>query len=116
MTSKPLDLAMRYMEIFFAGRDPDELGPLFSSNFSFQGPMYRFDNAAAYIESLKQAPPQDCNFTLIESFERDNKVCLIYRFSKPDISEVMAQLFTIESDRISRILLIFDSQPFTRAN
>jgi hypothetical protein len=40
------------MEILFSGERMDELGLLFSDEFTFKGPLYEFSSGDAYIKSL----------------------------------------------------------------
>jgi hypothetical protein len=44
--------------------------------------------------------------------ESDKHVALFYDYQKPDRTMQIAQLFRIEDERISDILLIFDSRGF----
>lgn len=112
---RPLDLAMKYMEIFFSGDDLDELGPLFAPEFTFRGPFFSFDSGKEYIRSLKKDPPKDFDYTIIRSFEDESSACLVYQFSKPGVSVPMAQLFECRNGKISSILLIFDTRAFSEA-
>ena len=109
----PLDIALRYMEVFFAGGDIEALRPLLADDFRFEGPFYTFDSADAYIDALKADPPEDFAYTLINVYEGPSSACLIFEFSKPGIRIPMAQLFEIKDDRINKVLLIFDTGAFT---
>ncbi len=110
---KPMELALKYMEIFFSGGDIDELTHLFANDFTFRGPFYEFDSAEDYIRSLKSDPPNGFAYEMINSFENDSSACLVYQFRKPGVSVPMAQLFEIKNDKISKILLVFDTGAFT---
>lgn len=110
---EPLDLALKYMEIFFSGRDIGELRPLLSKDFSFQGPFYTFTTAEDYITSLSADPPKDFEYEIIQTFENESHACLVFQFSKPGVSTPMAQLFRISEGKICRILLVFDTGVFT---
>ncbi|HJP17661.1 MAG TPA: hypothetical protein QF468_03285 [Nitrospinota bacterium] len=109
-----MDLALRYMQIFYSGKNIDRLYQLFSDDFSFSGPLFQFDSAKGYINSLINDPPEGLAYKIIQSFESESSACLVYKFSKPGISCVpMAQLFETEKDKIKKITLIFDTQSFT---
>ncbi len=110
---KPLELANKYMEVFYSGESLDDLHQLFANEFSFKGPFYEFDTAEAYIESLKLNPPKDFNYKIIESYEKEESACLVYQFSKPGVSTLMAQMFEVTNEKISTILLVFDTASFT---
>lgn len=110
---KPLDLALKYMEIFYSGKNIERLNQLFSDDFSFYGPLVQFDSAKDYVNSLINDPPDGLNCKIIKAFESDSSACLIYEFSKPGICVPMAQLFETKNDKISKIQLIFDSKAFT---
>ena len=107
-----LRLANRYMEIFYSGQSLHRLAELFDESFIFEGPFYRFDNANDYLASLHASPPAKFNYDIIQSYQNANSACLVYRFSKPGIETIMAQVFEMNNNRICRIRLIFDSAVF----
>ncbi len=108
----PLELVHRYMEIFYSGEKLDRLEPLMHDDFKFRGPFFKFNSSRDYIESLRAEPPLNCSYKIIEEFENNNTVNLIYTFAKPGITTIMSQLFRIRSNRIEEIHLIFDSAAF----
>lgn len=109
-----MDLALQYMEIFFSGENIGEMVHLFSDDFKFRGPFYSFDSAEDYVGSLQSDPPEGIEYEIIHSFENDSSACLIYQFMKPGISTPITQVFEIDSGKISKILLIFDTGAFTK--
>ena len=87
-----MELALKYMEIFFSGGDIDELIHILAYDFAFRGrPFYEFDSAEDYIKSLKSDPPNGFEYEMINSFENDSSACLVYQFRKPGVS-VMTKL------------------------
>jgi hypothetical protein len=111
----PLDLARKYMAILFEQGDLSELDQVLANTLYFSGPFYEFHTANAYIEALKSGPPRDFQYEMIAAYENDTTACLMYQFQKPGVSVPMAQYFEVKDDRISRILLVFDSAPFIQA-
>ena len=109
---RPLELALQYMDIVFRGKNMDALRPLFASDFTFKGPLYEFDTAEGYIQSLASDPLEGFDYQIIRAFEEESSACLVYQFSKPGVSVPMAQLFEIREDKISKILLVFDTGAF----
>ena len=109
----PLELALKYMEIFFSGKDFEELRHLFAEDFTFRGPLYEFNSAKDYVHSLKLDPPREFTYEIISSFEDSSSARLVYRFNKPGVSTLMAQLFEVSDDKISKIVLVFDTGAFT---
>lgn len=109
---KPLELALKYMEIFYSNTDIADLDQILAADLSFEGPFFQYDCAANYLESLRDDPREGLAYKLIHSFEDSSSACLVYQFSKPGISIPMAQLFEIEDGKISRIVLIFDTAAF----
>lgn len=63
---------------------------------------------------MKEAPPKNFEFDIIESFENELSVCLVYQFSKSEISTPMAQVFKIADNKITEILLVFDTKAFKK--
>ncbi|WP_455197484.1 hypothetical protein [Kaarinaea lacus] len=107
-----LGLALRYMEIFYSGKELDRLEEILHDSLQFRGPLYQFDSARQYIASLKDDPPTDCSYRILHTFEKDDTVNLIYDFSKPGITTTMSQLFKVVDNKIAYIKLIFDSEVF----
>ena len=109
----PLELAKRYMAIFYAGEPLDDLRPLVSDDLSFKGPFLECHSAYEYIASLKSDPPKGCGYVVLHEYESDTSACLIYQFSKPGVTTPMAQVFGIRDGKIAEIQLIFDTRVFT---
>ncbi len=108
----PLELAQQYMDIIFLGGEIENLRPLFTPEFTFNGPFYTFESAEEYIVSLKADPPEGFQYQIIRSYQDESSACLVYQFSKPGIRTMMAQLFEVHQDKISKISLIFDTKAF----
>lgn len=111
---KPLDIALQYMDIFFSGRDLDRLYDILADDVKFSGPFYKFESARDYIESVQLDPPAECQYTLVQVFENGPFVNVIYEFSKPLVCAHMSQLFEVRNDKITQMLLIFDTGRFTQ--
>ncbi len=84
-----------------------------TDNFNFNGPFYQFDSAEAYITSLQADPPKGFKYEIIRSFENESSACLIYQFTKPGVCTPMVQLFEVKERKISKVLLVFDTQTFS---
>ena len=108
----PLKLAKIYMDIVFGNGDIEELLMILSDNFTFEGPLYKFDTPQGYVQSLQLDPPKDFKYKIIKAFEDESSACLIYQFSKQNLNLPMAQLFEIEGNKIKQITLIFDASAF----
>lgn len=109
---KPLDLAMKYMEVFFSGRNIEHLDQLLARNLTFEGPFCKFSSAGEYLDSLRRDPPEGMRYKILKSFENESCACLIYQFAKPGVTVPMAQIFEIEKNKIRKIILIFDTGLF----
>ena len=107
-----LHIANQYMEIFFSGENLDRLRDLLGDNFHFKGPLFEFDSADAYVKSLKDSPPKNFNYKILHRYDAKDSVCFIYAFSKPGISTHMIQRFAFKNQKITDILLIFDTADF----
>ena len=109
----PLDLSLHYLEILFSGKDLDRLETILHEELQFRGPFYQFDSAQEYITSLKTDPPLGWSYKIIHAFEQDNIVNLVNYFSKPGVNTIMSQLFQVIDNKITNMVLIFDSAAFT---
>ena len=103
----------KYMETFFRTSDFHSLFDIFSNDLKFNGPLYQFDCAEDYINSLIESPPVDCDFEIVDEYVNKNSVCLIYNFVKGNKQTLMAQTFLIEAGLIKSIMLIFNVQDIT---
>ena len=108
----PLQLALRYLEIFCSGKSVEALHELFTDDLVFRGPFHSSDSAKAYLDALRSDPPEAAEFELLHSYEDATSACLIYQYSKPGVSIPMAQMFKIRDGKICEILLIFDTRLF----
>lgn len=55
---KPLDLALKYMDIFYNSGRIDELCSILAADGIFEGPLNTFISAADYITVLPLDPPR----------------------------------------------------------
>ena len=90
---EPLDLAIKYMEIFYDGGDFEELREYLSIDLVFEEPFYSYDNANDYIVAMQADPPKGFTYKLLRQYEDATSACLIYKFSKPGVSTIMVQTF-----------------------
>ena len=105
------DVAIEYLTGFSEG-DLDRIKRVLADGFELKGPFYSAKSAEEYIKTLEADSPDKSSFSIISMFDRDDEVCIIYRFEKPGVAADMAQLFWIEAGKISKSLLIFDSRQF----
>ncbi|MEO9851580.1 MAG: nuclear transport factor 2 family protein [Reichenbachiella sp.] len=108
----PLELAQKYMDIVFNTGDLGQLRTILARDLQFSGPFYSFDSADSYIASMLANPPEGFDFEVIQFYEDETSACLIYNFTKSGISTPMTQLFETDKDRITSILLVFDTRAF----
>lgn len=110
----PLELAQKYMDCLFETGNLEELRNILCDDLFFIGPLYKFQSADSYLDSLRNDPPKGFNYRLIKSYGDKTTACLLYQFSKPGISTPMCQLFETHNGKICRILLVFDTDKFKK--
>jgi len=108
----PLALARRYMEVVFSGGNADDLRPLLTDDFTFQGPLYDFASAEQYVAAMASDPLHDASYRILREFSDDDAACLVYEFTKPGVTTTMAQVFEVREGRVAKVLLLFDSAAF----
>ena len=106
------DVALKYMDIFYSGRDLERFREVLATDCTFKGPWYSCDSAQAYVNSLLADPPVRCTFKVGKLFEQGPSVNLICEFSKHNILTVMSQYSEVQNEKITNILLIFDTGAF----
>jgi len=110
---KATNIALKYMEIFFSGINPERLFEILTEDLIFVGPFYRFNSSVDYVNSLLADPPVNCKYKIIKIFENESMVNLIYEFSKPAVRTMMSQMFEFRNNKINKITLIFDTAAMT---
>ena len=100
------------MEVFYSGRDAEELRPILADDLVFEGPFLRCESADDYIDSLRGDSREGLSYEVLWEFESGASACLVYRFAKPGVETVMAQVFETLRGRIARITLVFDTGAF----
>ena len=110
---KPLELASKYLEIFFGGSSIEPMIDLFQPSMVFDGPFFQGLSAREYVDSLKADPPHNSRYEIIRSYETKSSACVIYKSSKPGVTTTMVQQFEVSDGKISKILLVFDTGAFT---
>ena len=104
-------VALEFVKSFCAG-DVNALAPLLSADLNFQGPLYQFGSAEAYLNSLLVDPPDQCGCKVLSITESSDHVSIYYDYEKNDRSITIAQLFKFKDEKISEILLVFDGRGF----
>ena len=110
---RPLQLALKFMEVFFGGKDIEALRQLFAVDLKFKGPFYSSDTADEYIRALKSDPPRGLDYRILGLNEKKTSARLLYLFSKPGIRTPMDQTFEVNDGKITEMLLNFDAKVFT---
>ncbi|WP_444916350.1 hypothetical protein [Microbulbifer sp. JMSA003] len=105
-----IELARKYMEIFYESKDFDSLDLILDEKLDFEGPLFKCKSAKEYIESLKASPPVDVSYEMVEEFHNPNSTCYMYRFTKNCRNTLMAQTFHYKVGRISKIRLVFNPE------
>jgi len=105
------DVAVEFVKCFCAG-DVDALVPLLTPELKFKGPFYEFGSADAYLDSLRNDPPEQCGYRVISVTEDADSVSIYYDYEKSDRTITIAQLFKFTNQKIREILLVFDGRGF----
>lgn len=94
----------------FCGSDIDALEPLLAEDLQFSGPFHHFGSRYAYIQSLRDDPPEKCGYRIISLAESGDDVCVFYDYEKRDKPIMVAQLCRFKGKKIGEILLVFDGR------
>jgi hypothetical protein len=110
MTNQEVVLA--YIRRFCVG-DIDGMEPLIAPDLRFDGTFHQYLSRAAYLDSLRNDPPEKCGYEVISLTEGGDNVAVFYNYKKPDRVIKIAQLFKIKNQKISEVLLVFDGRGIT---
>ena len=105
------EMAMEFLKCFCAG-DIDGLAPLLADDLRFKGPLHEFNLSGAYLQSLRDDPPDKCSYRVLSLTQAADHVSIYYDYEKDDGALTVAQLFGFANGKISEILLVFDSRGF----
>jgi hypothetical protein len=103
------EIALEFVSRFCAG-DVGGLEPLLAADLRFRGPLHEFRSRDAYLDTLRQDPPEQCGYRLLSLTESPDAVSLFYEYEKADSSVTIAQLCRFGKGTISEILLVFDGR------
>jgi hypothetical protein len=106
------EAALQFVKSFCAG-DVDGLAPMLADDLRFSGPFFQFASADAYLNNLRDDPPEKCGYRVLSVTEGADSVSIYYDYEKVDGAITIAQLFKFADDRISEILLVFDGRGLT---
>lgn len=105
------EIVRRFLQAFCDG-DVGGLEPLLAEDLKFSGPFHQYGSRYAYLEALRDDPPERCHFRILSLTESGDDVCVFYDYEKAEQFVTMAQLCRFKDDRIGEILLVFDSGSF----
>lgn len=101
------DAVLRFLKCF-CDADVDGLEPLLAEDLQFSGPFYHFGSRFAYIQSLRDDPPEKCGHKVLSLAESGDDVCVFYDYEKGGQTITVAQLCRFKGEKIGEILLVFD--------
>ena len=105
------EVAMEFLRCFCAG-DVNGLASLLAKDLQFKGPFHQFSSSDAYLDSLKNDPPEKCGYRVLSVTESGDSVSIYYDYEKSDGAITIAQLFKFKNQKISEVLLVFDGRGF----
>ena len=105
-------IAINFLECFCSG-DIQGLATLLADDFQLTGPLYKFSSKDAYLESLADGPPEKCEYRVLSIMGSGDSVSIYYNYQKQAGAITIAQLFQLRNNKISEMLLVFDSSGFS---
>jgi hypothetical protein len=102
------EIALKFLYCFCAA-DLDGLASLLAPDLQFRGTLHHYRSAEAYLEALRNDPPDRCGCHVLSVTEGGDAVAVFYEYRKPKETLVIAQLVRIRQQRISEVLVVFDA-------
>lgn len=106
-----VEIATEFIDRFCSGT-LEGLEELLLDDFRFKGPLFHFSSREDYLESLHNDPPKHGDCKILSITENSEEVSIYYDYGKEEGCLTIAQLFKFKSNKISEILLVFDSKAF----
>jgi ketosteroid isomerase-like protein len=112
-STDPKAVADEFFKAWTTG-DFDTARSLLHDDLSFDGPLDKFDNAAAYIAALTGLAQIVRSTEEQKVFVDGNDVCVIYNLvtNTPAGAALTAEWYHIRDAKISAVRVIFDARPF----
>jgi ketosteroid isomerase-like protein len=108
--------AGRVAEAFFdawTSKDFERARSLLHDDVSFEGPIERFDNADAYVQSLQQLSAIVKGAEKRKVFVDGDDVCVIYDLkTAPVPSSRTSEWYHARDGKIAAVSVVFDARPF----
>jgi ketosteroid isomerase-like protein len=94
--------------------DMQAAGAHLAPAFTFQSPLMRFDDPAAYLASHAELQPVVTGLDMISELYGDGEATLIYDLhtATPAGTQRTAEHFVVADGRIASVRLIFDASPW----
>jgi hypothetical protein len=106
------EVAIEFLRCFCAG-DVNGLAPLLAEDLQFRGPFHQFSSSDAYLDTLRNDPPEKCGYRVLSITESGDSVSIYYNYEKSGGAITIAQLFKFRDQKINGILLVFDGRGFS---
>ncbi len=103
------ELVRSYLNTFYSGGDPENLGQLFTDTMVFDGPYLSTTTAIDYIAALKQGESTPMQYSIVKQYQDDESICVVYEVAKESREFLVNQVFWFSKGKISKILTVFDS-------
>jgi hypothetical protein len=94
----------------FCSGDIDGVASLLAEDLQLTGPLHQFDSRAAYVESLRKDPPEECGYRVLSLTENEDSIAVFYDYEKSAMTLTIAQLFRFRGQQIKDILIVFDGR------
>lgn len=105
------EVAMEFVRCFCAG-ELNRLASLVTEDLQFKGPFHQCRSRDAYLDTLKNDPPEQCGYRILSVTESGDRVSIFYDYERRAGAITIAQSFTLRDQKIREILLVFDGRGF----
>lgn len=102
------DVALEFLRRFCAG-NVNALVPLLAEDLQPTGPLLECRSGGAYLDSLRDDPPEPCAYRIVSVTDSEETVAVFYDYKKPAGSVAVAQLFRFKDGQISKMFVVFDT-------
>ena len=96
-----------YLAHFCSG-NIDGIESTLAEDFHLVGPLFEFNSREAYVQSLRDSPPEIASHSIMRVSHDDDTVSVFYEYRKPAESIMVAQFFRVRENKIVETMLVFD--------
>lgn len=102
------EISVAFAEAFCSG-DLERLASFLTADFQLRGPLFTFDSREAYLQSLREDPPERGGCRVLHATGNGEDAAVLYEYRKASSTVLVAQFSRLSGGLITEVRLVFDT-------